>query len=128
GRLAGLLAALATAAWLALSTAATCSAETLTLGKTSVGRSKEVFASDRKRVNSYPLGSSATVTQLSVYLEPTSISGQQTIEGVVYADSKGAPGALVGASTPITFASTHSAGWYDLVFSSPLKLSAGSYW
>jgi hypothetical protein len=128
GRLAGLLAALATAAWLALSTAATCSAETLTLGKTSVGRSKEVFASDRKRVNSYPLGSSATVTQLSVYLEPTSISGQQTIEGVVYADSKGAPGALVGVSTPITFASTESAGWYALVFPSPRELSPASYW
>ena len=79
-------------------------------------------------MNSYPLGSSATVTQLSAYLEPTSTSGQQTIEGVVYADSKGAPGALVGASTPITFASTQSAGWYDLVFSSPLELSAGTYW
>ena len=112
GRLAALLAALAAAAWLALSTEATCSAgaETRRFGKTSVGRSSEVLASDRKRVNSYPLGSSATVTQLSAYLEPTSTSGQQTIEGVVYADSKGAPGALVGASTPITFASTHSAG------------------
>src|SRR5437588_13079949 len=108
GRRAALLAALAAGVSLAMATPTICSAgaETLTLGKTSVGRYKEVFASDRKRVNSYPLGSSATVTKLSAYLEPTSVSGQQTIEGVVYADSKGAPGALMGASSPITFSST----------------------
>jgi acid phosphatase len=103
-------------------------AETLTLGKTSIGRSKEVFASNRKRVNAYPLGSSATVTQLSAYLEPTTISGEQTIEGVVYADANGAPGALVGASSPVTFASTQGAGWYALPFPSALQLSTGTYW
>src|SRR5438309_7827627 len=85
-------------------TPVSAAAETLTLGKTSIGRSKEVFAANRKRVNAYALGSSATVTQLSAYLEPTAVSGQQTIEGVVYADAKGAPGALVGTSSAITFA------------------------
>src|SRR5207244_4263635 len=83
---------------------------------------------NRKRVNAYALGSSATVTQLSAYLEPTAVSGQQTIEGVVYADAKGAPGALVGTSSAITFASTKSAGWYALPFPSALDLSAGTYW
>jgi hypothetical protein len=47
---------------------------------------------------------------------------------VIYADSGGAPGALLGTSSPLTFSSTNAAGWFDLPLPAPLKLAAGNYW
>src|SRR5581483_2314768 len=64
----------------------------LTFGKTSVGASSDAFGADRKRVNEYALSASGTVSKLSVYLQPSSTSGQQVIRGVIYADSGAAPG------------------------------------
>jgi len=100
----------------------------LTFGKTTVGASSDTFLADRKRVSRYALPTSGAVTKLSIYLAPTGTSGQQVLKGVVYADSSGAPSALLGVSEQLTFSSTSSAGWYDLTFSSPLKLAAGNYW
>ena len=76
----------------------------------------------------YTLPSAGTVSQLSVYLEPTTVSGQQVMKGVVYADAGGAPGALKGVSNQLTFSSTQAAGWYALTFPSALELPAGKYW
>ncbi len=101
---------------------------TATFGKTSVGSSSDTFVSDRKRVNRYALSAAGSINKLSVYLAPTGTSGQQVIEGLVYADSSGAPGALLGTSEQLTFKSANYAGWYGLSFSSPLKLAAGNYW
>jgi hypothetical protein len=101
---------------------------TATFGKTSVGSSSDTFVSDRKRVNRYALSAAGSISKLSVYLAPTGTSGQQVIEGLVYADSSGAPGALLGTSEQLTFKSANYAGWYGLSFSSPLKLAAGNYW
>src|SRR4029078_6739952 len=64
----------------------------------------------------------------SVYLEPTTVSGQQVMKGVVYADASGAPGALKGVSNQLTFSRTQAAGWYALTFSTALELPAGKYW
>ena len=97
-------------------------------GKTSVGASSDRFATERKRVSRYALSSAGSITKLSIYLAPTGTAGQQLLKGLIYADSAGAPGALLGVSEQLSFASTGSAGWYDLTFSSPLKLAAGNYW
>jgi hypothetical protein len=99
-----------------------------TFGKTSAGASSDSFRMDRKRVSRYALSSASLVSKLSIYLAPAGPAGQQVLKGVIYADSGNAPGALLGASEQLTFTSTNSAGWYDLSFSSPLKLAAGSYW
>ncbi len=99
-----------------------------TFGKTSVGVSSDAFASERKRVNRYALPSAGSVTKLNVYLAPTATSGQELLKGILYADSAGAPGALLGTSEQLTFKSTNTAGWYGLPFSSPVKLAAGNYW
>ena len=101
---------------------------TATLGTTTVGSKSDTMAADRKRVNKVQLGGSANLTKLSIYLQPTSTAGSQSIEGVVYADSGGAPAALKAVSNAITFSSTESAGWYDLVFPSSVALPAGTYW
>jgi iron transport multicopper oxidase len=99
-----------------------------TFGKTSVGASSDSFLADRKRVNRYALGAAGSLSKLSIYLAPTGTSGQQLLKGLVYTDSGGLPGALLGSTEALTFKSTNSAGWYDLSFSSPLKLAAGNYW
>ena len=99
-----------------------------TFGKTTVGASADKFSSNHKRVNRYALPTAAAVSKLSVYLAPTTTSGQQVMKGVIYADTGTAPGALLGVSEQLTFKSTNAAGWYDLVFPSPVKLSAGNYW
>ena len=99
-----------------------------TFGKTTVGASADVFAANRKRVSEYSLPVAGTVSKLTVYLAPTALSGQQVLAGILYANSEGKPGALLGTTSPFTFASTDAAGWYELSFPTPLKLAAGSYW
>jgi subtilisin family serine protease len=98
------------------------------IGRSSVGGNSDVVAADRKRVNHYQLATSGSVSQLSMYLQPTGTSGQQTIEGVIYADQSGVPGALLAVSSPITFTSSSAAGWYNLPFASPVALGPGTYW
>jgi hypothetical protein len=100
----------------------------LTFGKTTVGASAESDPANLKGVSRYALPSAGTVSKLSVYLQPTSVSGQQEFKGVLYAESAGAPGTLLGTSTALVFKSTSSAGWYDLSFPTALKLAAGNYW
>ena len=99
-----------------------------TFGKTSVGASSESDPANLKGVLKYALPTAGTVSKLSIYLQPTGVSGQQTLEGVIYADAGGAPGALLGTSNPLVFKSTNVAGWYDLPLPTPLKLAAGNYW
>jgi subtilisin family serine protease len=99
-----------------------------TFGKTTVGTSGDSYAANRKRVNRYALPVNGTVSKLSIYLAPTGVSGQQVLEGVIYADASGAPGTLLDVSEQLTFKSTNAAGWYDLTLPTPLKLAAGNYW
>ena len=115
----------ASQAWKTVAAGATTPA---TFGKTSLGTSSDEFAAERKRVNKYSLPIAGTVSELSVYLAPTTNSGQQLLKGVLYANSGGKPSTLLGASAQLTFTSTSSAGWYHLVFPAPIELPAGEYW
>ena len=47
---------------------------------------------------------------------------------MIYANSGGSPGALVGVTSQVTIAAGQAAGWVDLPFASPVGLGAGSYW
>jgi hypothetical protein len=99
-----------------------------TCGNTAVGKESDPLNANQKRVNACLLPGNASVGELSVYLAPTSKSGEQLVRGVIYADSHGAPGALLGTTEQLSFKSTNTAGWYRLAFASPLALSAGRYW
>ncbi len=101
---------------------------TATFGKTTVGASTDTLISERKRVNRYALGTPGSVSKLSMYLAPSGTSGQEVIKGLIYADNAGTPAGLLGVSEQLTFKSTNVAGWYDMTFSSPVKLTAGNYW
>jgi WD40 repeat protein len=99
-----------------------------TFGKSSVGGSVDVFASERKRVNRYALPEAGSATKLTIYLQPTATSGQQVLKGVIYSDASGRPQALLGVSEQLTVKSTNAAGWYDMKFATPVQLAAGNYW
>jgi hypothetical protein len=99
-----------------------------TCGKTTVGKVTDALLSNLKRVNHCVLPVGALVPELTVYLSPTKVKGQELIKGVIYADSKGRPGALVGVTEQLTFKSTNSPGWYRLPLSSRLILAEGTYW
>jgi subtilisin family serine protease len=107
---------------------AVATASSGTFGTTTVGAGSDAVAADRKRVNRYSLPVAASVSKLTIYLQPGGTSGSQVFEGVLYADSGGAPGTLLAVTAPLTFSSTQAAGWYDLTFSTPVALAAGSYW
>lgn len=102
--------------------------KTATCGKTTVGSASDALLSNIKRVNKCVLPANAEVSELNVYLGPTATKGQQLIKGIIYADSEGKPGARVGVTEQLTFKSTNSAGWYQLIFSPPVKIEAGTYW
>jgi subtilisin family serine protease len=99
-----------------------------TFGTTSIGATSDPLTMDRKRVNRYQLPIAANVSKLSVYLQPTGTTGSQLFTGLIYADTNNSPGALLGTTSQITFQSTQQAGWYDLVFPTPVNLPAGNYW
>jgi photosystem II stability/assembly factor-like uncharacterized protein len=104
-----------------LSTTATC-------GKTTVGASSGSLAANRKRVNKCVLPVAGEVSELSIYLAPTSKTGQQLLKGILYGDSGGKPSALLGTTTQLTFTHTSATAWYHLAFPVPLHLAAGQYW
>nr|MBA2559789.1 S8 family serine peptidase [Propionibacteriales bacterium] len=97
-------------------------------GQSSIGPNSDRMSADRKRVNHFQLTVAGSVSKLTIYLAPTATTGQQVIEGVIYSDQSGSPGARLAVSTELTFHSADSAGWYDLVFSSPASLQPGVYW
>jgi Polysaccharide lyase len=99
------------------------------LGKTSVGSNSDGgFASNVKRVNAYSLDSAGAFKKLSIYLQPTSVAGSETLKGVIYADAGGRPGALLAASNQLTFSNTNAAGWYDLPLPTSVAAKPGKYW
>jgi len=101
---------------------------TTTFGKTTVGPHADVFSENRKRVNSYTLPNPGLVSRLSIYLQPSGTVGHQALKGVLYGESGGKPGALLGVSGERVYQTSEPGGWYDLTFPTPLNLAAGKYW
>jgi len=64
-----------------------------------------------------------TVSALKVYWKND--YGSAKVKGVIYADSNGAPGALLATSNEV---SGVTAGWTTLGFASNVTLAAGDYW
>lgn len=99
-----------------------------TFGLTSIGANSDMMVPDRKRATQATLQFTCTVYKLTMYLAPTSVSGQEIMQGILYGDQGGSPGALLGVTNAFTFSSTNAAGWYDMQFPSPITLSPGTYW
>jgi hypothetical protein len=99
-----------------------------TCGKTTIGKFSDQLLANLKRVNKCVVPFNALMSELTVYLAPTSHSGEQLIKGILYADAKGKPGELIAETGKLKFSSKGPAGWYHLAFLTPVRLSAGTYW
>lgn len=68
---------------------------------------------------------SGSLTALGVYLRPAG----EMVRGLIYADSNGAPGTLLGATDPLVGAAASTPEWYTLLLPGSVHLTAGvSYW
>jgi hypothetical protein len=72
---------------------------------------------------------SRPLTALSLPLGTTTSAAVEPIRGLIYADSHGAPGALLGVSDQLVTAKPSSGAWYTLDFPSSVPLvGSRTYW
>ncbi len=98
------------------------------LGKPDPGSALAALNANVKQVNRYSLPTSARVGSEDVLLGPTGRAGTELVRGVVYGDTNGAPGPLLGATNIFPFARNDGAGMATLAFDPNLQLPAGDYW
>lgn len=98
------------------------------LGQLKQGPDTAVLHANVKLVNDYSLLSPAIAQWLGLALTPTGAPGSEQVQGIVYADQNGAPGALVAATKPVTIRRTSASRLYPLFFHQALHLSPGTYW
>jgi subtilisin family serine protease len=99
-----------------------------TLGTTSIGPNGDSLSANRKRVNRYSLAVPASVSSLSFYLQPTGTAGSQVLQGVLYADTGGAPSSLIATTSTFTYSGSKPAGWYAMPFATAVSVPAGPVW
>jgi hypothetical protein len=106
-------------------------------GEPEIGTLSRGLEADVKQVARYSLPTQGYAQDVNVYLQPTGVSGQQLLEGLIYADAGGAPGVLLDTTDALTYPSTAAPGWYTLKLprlrtpdnpSGLLSLSPGDYW
>ena len=107
------------------------------LGEPEIGGASRGQEADVKEVTRYSLPTLGHARGINIYLQPTGLSGQQQLEGVIYADAGGAPGPLLAITDEFTYPSTAPPGWYALTLprqrtaqnpSGLLSLQPGAYW
>lgn len=99
-------------------------------GKSAIGATAtETMESERERMMTWaaPAGE---VIKLSFYFRPGSAGAgtKQKIKGLIYADAAGKPGALLGSTEQIEPTAPITPGWVDLIFATPVAITAGTYW
>ncbi len=98
------------------------------LGKPDPGSTTAPLDANVKQVNRYSLPTPALVGFEYVLLGATGKAGTELIRGVVYGDSHGAPGPLVGATDIFPYTGSDGSGMATLTFKGNLQLPAGDYW
>jgi hypothetical protein len=81
-----------------------------TFGHTDTGNTDDELNLDMKQMSRFQAPANGTITKLTLYCWV--YAGTPVIKGVVYADSGGVPGALLGVSSEATVPS--SVAWVDL--------------
>ena len=100
-----------------------------TFGVTTVGTKVDSATADNKEVTTYTAPRAGTVTKLTGYISGLgSSSGSQPVRAIIYADSGGVPGALLGVSNAVTINAGRAWGWVDFTFPSAVPVSAGTVW
>ena len=100
-----------------------------TFGITTPGTKVDSAAANNKEVTKYTSPQAGTVTKLTGYISGLgSTSGSQAVRAIVYADSGGVPGALLGVSNPVTINAGRPWGWVAFTFPTAVSVSAGPVW
>jgi hypothetical protein len=99
-----------------------------TFGNASIGDSAGSFPANLETANEYNLYAPGVVRSLSVYLQPTSTWGAQSVALTLYGDWHGTPGRLLAITRGFVFRSVDHAGWYTLPVRDPIRLPKGQYW
>jgi hypothetical protein len=106
-------------------------------GEPEIGTQSRGLEPDVKQVTRYSLPTEGHAQGINVSLQPTGVSGQQLLQGVIYADAGGVPGARLATTDTLTYPSTAAPGWYALKLprqrttdnpSGLLLLAPGAYW
>src|SRR5262249_10497455 len=99
-----------------------------TFGNTTVGTLVDSATVDFKEVSKYTAVASS-VTKVTGYISGLgATSGTQPVKAVIYGDSGGSPGALLGVSNPVTVTAGQAWNWVDFTFASPVTVPAGQIW
>ncbi len=100
-----------------------------TFGTTTIGTGTDNPTANWKEVSKYTAPQAGNVSKVTGYISgKNSASGSQPIRALLYADSGGNPGALLGVSNEIVVRGNQAWAWVDFVFPSQVAIPAGRIW
>jgi PKD repeat protein/glucose/arabinose dehydrogenase len=100
-----------------------------TFGTSTPGASTDTATANFKEVSKYTSPQAGNVTKVTGYVSGLGApSGSQPVRAVIYADSGGNPGALLGVTNAVTVVAGQAWGWVDFTFPSPVAIQAGVVW
>jgi glucose/arabinose dehydrogenase len=100
-----------------------------TFGATSPGSVVDSLDANTKGVSKYTGPVPGQITKVEGWLSGLgAASGSQVVKAVVYGDSNGVPGSLLGTSNAVTMTAGAAFGWVPFTFSTPVTIAAGPVW
>lgn len=103
------------------------------IGVSAAGSGRNGFSFNYKSGSKFATGLGAGETgqikDMHVYVAPNDGSAStQGLKFVVYADSSGEPGALLGSEGTVSVAGNAAAGWQKLTLSTPIEFTGSDIW
>jgi len=100
-----------------------------TFGTTTPGTLTDLASANYKEVSKYTAPVAGNVVKLTGYISGLGkTSGSQPIRAIIYADSGGSPGNIIGVSNEVVIAAGAPWAWVDFTFPSPVAIPAGTIW
>jgi PKD repeat protein len=113
----------------AITIAVSSSTGASTFGTTTPGSATDTATANLKEVSRYTAPQAGSVTKLTGYVSGLgAATGSQPVRAIMYADSGGNPGALLGVSNAVTITAGQPWGWADFTFPTPVAIQAGTIW
>jgi hypothetical protein len=98
-------------------------------GTTTPGTQTYSFPLNRKQVSKFSAPTAGNVVKVSGYISGLGLKGgNENIRAVIYADSGGNPGALLGISSQLQISAGRPWGWVDFTFPAAVPIPAGPIW
>ena len=100
-----------------------------TFGTTTPGALVDTATANFKEVSKFTAPQAGNVVKVTGYVSGLGAgSGSQPVRAVIYANSGGNPGALLGVSNAVTVTAGQAWGWVDFTFPTAVSVSAGTVW